>query len=117
MKNQTHKESFEYFDDYFYEIEVKSTIDKLLQINNDSDIVVELIRDSKNLGKTACGLDKNKSVKFFNNYIGVLKQYVFLINDIPTVILECFKSNNNDYLYISSDSIKNGYLISLKPLN
>jgi hypothetical protein len=86
-------ETFEKFDDLFFREKIKEMADFVFKSNKDKgDLEMILTRDSSELGMTANG----------NNYTVDIKEYDFLYNNKVVEKMTCYKSINNDYLYITN---------------
>ncbi len=94
-KNNICEESFNKFEDSFYEAKVKNTINRLLLINDNLNIEVKLERDLKDIELNCSGL----------HYQIDIKEYFFINNSKNIIFLECHKSTHNDYYSIKTRSI------------
>jgi hypothetical protein len=91
MKNLNF-ETFERFDNLFFNEKIKEMTDFVLESNKDKvDMEMILMRDSS--------LEMNANG---NDYIVDINEYHFLYNNEVVEIMTCYKSINNDYLYITN---------------
>ena len=86
-------ETFERFDNLFLNKKIKEMLDFVFESNKDKvDLEMILTRDSSELSMAVNG----------NNYIVDIKKYDFLYNNEVVETMTCYKSVNNDYLYITN---------------
>lgn len=86
-------ETFERFDNLFLNKKIKEMLDFVFESNKDKvDFEMILTRDSSELSMAVNG----------NNYIVDIKKYDFLYNNKVVETMTCYKSVNNDYLYITN---------------
>lgn len=93
MKNDIQIESLGKFEDVYYEEQISNVVAQLLKSENSFEKIEVFQNDSHNRGVTNMGI----------NYTGKISDITFIADNKKISSIECFKSNLNDYYYISSE--------------
>lgn len=100
MIDNLYLESLEKFEDDYYEEQILKAVNQISKSENLLEKIEVFRSDSQDRGV------KNMGV----NYIGQVSDIVFIANNKEISRLECFKSNQNDYFFISLESFENKQL-------
>lgn len=96
MIDSIYLESLEKFEDDYYEEQISNIVNQILK----SEILFEKIEvfrnDFQDRGVANMGM----------NYTGQISEIIFIADNKEISRIECFKSNQNDYFFISSESLE-----------